>query len=46
MKTCIVYYSLHHGNTKKLLDAIKEKNEVDLIDVDRRRAVHELWIHV
>lgn len=34
MKTCIVYYSHHHGNTKKLLDAIKEKNEVDLIDVN------------
>jgi flavodoxin len=23
MKTAIVYYSQHHGNTKKLLDAIK-----------------------
>lgn len=34
MKTAIVYYSRHHGNTKKLLDAIAEKHpEVDLIDV-------------
>lgn len=33
MKTAIVYYSKHHGNTKKLLDAIAEKNEVTLIDV-------------
>ena len=33
MKTAIVYYSIHHGNTKKLLDAIAEKNEVTLIDV-------------
>ena len=33
MKTAIIYYSHHHGNTKKLLDAIKEKYEVDLIDV-------------
>ncbi len=32
MKTAIVYYSRHHGNTKKLLDAIAEKNEVTLID--------------
>ena len=24
MKTAIAYYSKHHGNTKKLLDAIKE----------------------
>ena len=35
MKTAIVYYSQHHGNTKKLLDAIAEKNEVTLIDVVR-----------
>ena len=33
MKTAIVYYSRHHGNTKKLLDAISENNEVALIDV-------------
>lgn len=34
MKTAIIYYSRHHGNTKKLLDAIAEKHEeVDLFDV-------------
>ena len=33
MSTAIVYYSKHHGNTKKLLDAIADKNEVTLIDV-------------
>lgn len=33
MSTAIVYYSKHHGNTKKLLNAIAEKNEVTLIDV-------------
>ena len=33
MKTAIVYYSQHHGNTKKLLDAIAKENEVTLIDV-------------
>ena len=33
MKTAIVYYSKHHGNTKKLLDAIAAAAEVDLIDV-------------
>ena len=33
MKTAIVYYSKHHGNTKKLLDAIAAKHEVTLIDV-------------
>ena len=33
MKTAIVYYSKHHGNTKKLLDAIAAAADVDLIDV-------------
>lgn len=34
MKTAIVYYSQHHGNTKKLLDAIKAADpSVELIDV-------------
>ena len=33
MKTAIVYYSAHHGNTKKLLDAIAKKHSVTLIDV-------------
>lgn len=33
MKTAVVYYSKHQGNTKKLLDAIAESNEITLIDV-------------
>lgn len=33
MKTAIVYYSRHHENTKRLLDAIAKENDVDLIDV-------------
>ncbi len=33
MKTAIAYYSRHHGNTKKVLDAICETEEVTLIDV-------------
>ena len=33
MKTVIAYYSRHHGNTKKLLDAIAAQEEVTLIDV-------------
>ena len=32
MKTAIVYYSKHHGNTKKLLHAIAAAEEVTLID--------------
>ena len=33
MKTAIVYYSQHHGNTKKLLDAIKDKHVLIVDDV-------------
>ena len=35
MKTAIIYYSKHHENTKKLLDAIREAHpdDVTLIDV-------------
>ena len=42
MKTAIVYYSKHHGNTKKVIDAIAENHEVDLINVSDRNAVTDL----
>ncbi len=32
MKTAIVYASVHHGNTKKLMDAISASHEVDVMD--------------
>lgn len=32
MNTAIVYVSLHHGSTKKLVDAISDKHDVTLID--------------
>ena len=36
MSTAIIYYSEHHGNTKKLLDAIKEADPaVELINVTK-----------
>lgn len=37
MKTAIIYYSKHHGNTKKLLDAIKSSSsdEITLIDATK-----------
>ncbi len=38
MKTTILYYSRHHGNTKQLLDAIAAENDVDLIDVTAKPA--------
>ena len=37
MKTAIVYASVHHGNTKKIIDAIAKENEVELIDQGGRR---------
>lgn len=35
MKTAIIYYSKHHGNTKKLADAINEKHGALLIDASQ-----------
>ena len=40
MKTAVCYYSRHHGNTKKVLDAMAEGTDIDLIDVTSRMAVH------
>lgn len=42
MKTAIIYYSKHHGNTKKLLDAIKtaSKDEITLVDATSAAAVN------
>ena len=39
MKTAICYYSRHHGNTLKVLEAMAEEGEVDLIDVTTRQLV-------
>lgn len=38
MKTAVCYYSRHHGNTLKVLEAMG--NDIDLIDVTSRAAVH------
>lgn len=39
MKTAICYYSRHHGNTRKVLEAIALEGDVKLIDVTTRQAV-------
>ena len=39
MKTAICYYSRHHGNTLKLLEAMAGEGKADLIDVTTRQAV-------
>lgn len=46
MKTAIIYYSKHHGNTKKLLDAIKKAStdEITLFNAsETSRANHEAY---
>ena len=37
MKTAIVYYSRHHGNTKKLIDAIAAEYDVTAIDASETK---------
>ena len=37
MRTAIVYQSIHHGNTKKLVDAIAQGHDVDLIDAGAQK---------
>lgn len=39
MKIAICYYSRHHGNTRKVLEAMAREADVDLIDVTARCAV-------
>lgn len=39
MKTAICYYSRHHGNTLKVLQAMADEGNLDLIDVTRRQMV-------
>ncbi len=37
VKTAIIYYSSHHGNTKKLVDAIAQGHDVTLIDASAQK---------
>ena len=39
MKTAVCYYSRHHGNTRKVLEAMAEEGDLDLIDVTARQTV-------
>lgn len=40
MKTAIVYHSEHHGNTKKLLDAIATQGSVTLIEASGNQSAN------
>lgn len=39
MKTVVCYYSRHHGNTLKVLEAMSAEGDMDLIDVTTRQSV-------
>ena len=39
MKTAICYWSRHHGNTLRVLEAMASEGDADLIDVTTRQAV-------
>ena len=39
MKTAVCYYSRHHGNTLKVLEAMAQEGEIHLVDVTTRQAV-------
>jgi flavodoxin len=39
METAIFYYSNHHGNTKKVLDAIRERYPVQLYNVEGKESM-------
>ena len=36
-KAVIIYASLHHGNTRKLVEAISDKYEIDIIDASEHQ---------
>ena len=39
MRTAVCYYSRHHGNTRKVLEAMAQEGEIDLIDATVRQTV-------
>lgn len=39
-KAIILYSSIHHGNTKKLLDAVKSSNEVMLQEISQIESIN------
>ena len=39
MKTVTCYYSRHHGNIRKILEAMAQEGDVELLDITTRQAV-------
>ena len=40
MKTAIVYSSVHHENTKKIVEAMAKENDIELIDATKKQEVN------
>lgn len=38
-KVSIIYQSVHHGNTRKLLEGMAKNNELDLVDIGQAHSV-------
>ena len=43
MDTAIVYYSKHHGNTKKLLEAIGAVDPFQFSEMSANRKLQDYW---
>lgn len=39
MKSVIIYASVHHGNTKKIVDAIAPEINADIIDITKQKEI-------
>ena len=39
MKSIIIYESTHHGNTKKLVDAIAAKHNVEAVSIENAETI-------
>ena len=39
MKTAIIFASVHHGNTRKIVEQIAQNNDVDLIDATQVKEI-------
>ena len=44
MRKAIVYASVHHGNTEKLVKNIAEECQVDLIDAVKQESIFQNFI--
>ena len=40
MKSAVIYYSRHHGNTKKVIDAVFSDKDIALIDAAKNESVN------